>query len=450
MFKIRRNDAEVLIIPRKHVDELRDMPETKLSAMDAHIKNMVAHYTIGNVSLVRDSDLHRRTLQKKLTPALGTLIPSLKDELNYAMQVEIPSCDKDWAGVHINDVTIGIVARISARVFVGPDLCRDTKWLHTSIHFTKSLGMTRNLLRLFPAALRPVAARLLPSYWRIYSNLSAAQRMICPIIRERRAAEASNPDYEKPNDFLQWMMDEARPGEDHPNDIAHRQLLVSLASIHTTSMQVSHFIYDICSHPEYFEPIREEIVSVLREDGGFKKPTLNKLRKMDSFLKESQRLNPPLTMSFQRVVRKTLTLKDGTTFPAGTHFAMASDAISHDPACLPGGGDPEVFDPFRYARLREDKSRPENANRYQFATTDSASLHFGHGIFACPGRFFASNEIKLILCHLLMQYDFKFPDGQSRPDNLCYEEASYPDPTATVLIHKRPVSDPVVARILLG
>ena len=295
MFKIRRNDAEVLIIPRKHVDELRDMPETKLSAMDAHIKNMVAHYTIGNVSLVRDSDLHRRTLQKKLTPALGTLIPSLKDELNYAMQVEIPSCDKDWAGVHINDVTIGIVARISARVFVGPDLCRDTKWLHTSIHFTKSLGMTRNLLRLFPAALRPVAARLLPSYWRIYSNLSAAQRMICPIIRERRAAEASDPNYEKPNDFLQWMMDEARPGEDHPNDIAHRQLLVSLASIHTTSMQVSHFIYDICSHPEYFEPIREEIVSVLREDGGFKKPTLNKLRKMDSFLKESQRLNPPLT-----------------------------------------------------------------------------------------------------------------------------------------------------------
>jgi cytochrome P450 len=127
---------------------------------------------------------------------------------------------------------------------------------------------------------------------------------------------------------------------------------------------------------------------------------------------------------------------------------MASDAISHDPACLPGGGDPEVFDPFRYARLREDPSKPENANRYQFATTDSSNLHFGHGIYACPGRFFASNEIKLILCHLLLRYDFKYPEGQGRPVNLCYEEAQYPDPTATVLMRKRAVADTNVAALV--
>jgi cytochrome P450 len=298
MFKVRRNDAEVLVIPRKYVDELRDMKEDKVSAMEAHMKNMVGRYTIGNTKLVRESDLHRRTLQQKLTPALGTLIPSLKEELDFALQAEILDC-KDWTPVHINEITIGIVARVSARVFVGPNLCRNEKWLYTSIHFTKNLGLTRNLLRLFPAVLRPIAARVLPSYWRIYSNLSAAQHMIGPIITERRAAAAKNLDYEKPNDFLQWMIDEATPQEGHPFDLAHRQLLVSLASIHTTSMQVSHFVYDLCAYPEYFEPLREEIVSVLREDAGFRKTTLNKLRKMDSFLKESQRLNPPLTSKSQ-------------------------------------------------------------------------------------------------------------------------------------------------------
>ena len=142
-------------------------------------------------------------------------------------------------------------------------------------------------------------------------------------------------------------------------------------------------------------------------------------------------------MSFQRVAKKALTLSDGTYIPAGTHFAMASDAILHDKANLPGGGDPEDFDPFRYSKLREDPLKPENTNRYQFAMSDNTHLHFGHGKFACPGRFFASNEVKIILCHLLIGYDFKFPAGKSRPKNLSYEEAQYPDPTAFVWMKKR-------------
>ncbi|OJJ05782.1 hypothetical protein ASPVEDRAFT_153946 [Aspergillus versicolor CBS 583.65] len=446
LFKIRRNDAEILVIPRKYIDELRDMSQDKISAMAAHIKNLVGRYTIGNVKLVMESDLHRRTLQQKLTPSLGVLIPSLKDELKFALKTEMPECNT-WTSVRIHELAVKVVARISARVFVGAELCRNDEWLYLSIHFTKNLGMTRNLLRLFPAIVRPIAARFMSSYWRIYSNLAAAQKLICPIIEERRAA-ASNPDYKKPNDFLQWMIDNARPEEGHPNDLAHRQLLVSLASIHTTSMQTTHFIYDLCTYPEYYEPLRQEIISVLREDGGFKKTTLNKMRKMDSFLKESQRLNPPLVLSFQRVVQKALTLKDGTKFPAGTHIAIASDAIAHDAACLPGGGDPETFDPFRYSRLREDPSKPENINRYQFATTDSSNLHFGHGIYACPGRFFASNEIKLILAHLLLRYEFRFPEGKKRPVNLCYEEAQYPDPTAALEMRVREIPERDVAAML--
>jgi ent-kaurene oxidase len=109
----------------------------------------------------------------------------------------------------------------------------------------------------------------------------------------------------------------------------------------------------------------------------------------------------------------------------------------HDVEQLPGGGDPEEFDAFRYVRLREDPAQPDNINRYQFAMTDSRSLHFGHGKYACPGRFFASNEIKILLSYLLLRYDFKYPDGQSRPLNLSADENLYPDPSARVLLRKR-------------
>ena len=296
-FKIRRNDAEILILPRRYINELRDVSERKLSAMEAHLKNMVGKYTIGNTHMMRTSDLHRRALQRKLNPSLGTLIPSLKDELEYAMKVDVPKAE-DWTPVRINELTVAVVARISARIFVGPKLCRNAEWLYLSIHFTKNLGWTRNILRLFPILVRPIAARLMPSYWRIYKNLSAAQRLLRPIIAMRESSAKNDPDYQKPNDFLQWLMDDARPDEAHPDDIAHRQLLVSLAAIHTTSMSVSHLIYDLCAYQQYLEPLREEIIKTLREDDGFKKTTLNKLRKLDSFMKETQRLNPPLVCKF--------------------------------------------------------------------------------------------------------------------------------------------------------
>ena len=61
-------------------------------------------------------------------------------------------------------------------------------------------------------------------------------------------------------------------------------------------------IFDLAARPEYIQPLRDEIQQVIDEDGqdtdgdGFfklKKMSMTKLRKMDSFVKESQRLSPP-------------------------------------------------------------------------------------------------------------------------------------------------------------
>lgn len=51
------------------------------------------------------------------------------------------------------------------------------------------------------------------------------------------------------------------------------------------------FLYDMSSHPRYIDELREEIVKVLREDGGWKKTSLSKMKLLDSCMKESQRVN---------------------------------------------------------------------------------------------------------------------------------------------------------------
>ena len=52
-------------------------------------------------------------------------------------------------------------------------------------------------------------------------------------------------------------------------------------------------------------------------------------------------------------------------------------------------------------------------NRHQFVTTASDSLTFGHGNHACPGRFFASNEIKVVMIELLRSWDFRLKGDEA-------------------------------------
>ena len=71
---------------------------------------------------------------------------------------------------------------------------------------------------------------------------------------------------------------------------------------------------------------------------------------------------------------------------------------------------PEKFDIFRFKNMRE---QPGCENKAQLVSTSSEHTVYGHGPFACPGRFFAANEIKIALCHLILKYDWKLVPGST-------------------------------------
>ncbi|KAJ5134986.1 hypothetical protein N7526_006351 [Penicillium atrosanguineum] len=86
--------------------------------------------------------------------------------------------------------------------------------------------------------------------------------------------------------------------------MAYTALAISFAVIRISSSVPTHLLYDLCAQPEYIAPLREEIESVLREEGSlFTKGALNKLFKLDSFMKESQRFNPLSLLTFGRVIQ---------------------------------------------------------------------------------------------------------------------------------------------------
>ena len=282
---------------------------------------------------------------------------------------------------------------------------------------------------------------MLPTYRTLRRNVADARRIVGDLVRARRAAEQEALEngtlYEKPTDLLQWMMDAAKGEERAPENLAQRTLILSLSSIHTTALTMTQALYDLCAHPEFLEPIREELVNVLREDGGWQKQTLNRFRKLDSLIKESQRFNPVFLVTFNRIYHHSMTLSDGTHLRAGTRIAVPSYSMSNDAAHVPGADDPAVFNPFRYSQLREDPARPENSQKFLLAMTDQSNMAWGFGKYACPGRFYAANEMKMILAHMLLLYDFKMPEGCGRPKNFTIDTDMYPDRSARLLMRER-------------
>ncbi|KAL8949001.1 MAG: hypothetical protein Q9222_004857 [Ikaeria aurantiellina] len=196
-------------------------------------------------------------------------------------------------------------------------------------------------------------------------------------------------------------------------------------------MAALHVLYDFCEHPEYISQLREEIDHALIEDGGWRKSTPGKLWKLDSFMKESQRLSPPSLLTMSRVALQPITFADGLHLPRGTHFSMACGPLLQDQSIV---HDPDTFNGFRYSMQRQQTGE---SSQHQFASTDKNNLNFGHGRYACPGRFFASHEIKILVAEILLRFDIRFPQGKGRAKNLAAFEYGFPDPEGIIEIKRR-------------
>ncbi|KAM4055523.1 cytochrome p450 [Hirsutella rhossiliensis] len=446
LFQVRRIGADIVILTPKYVDEIRALSQDKVRSVEPFIHDFIGDYTRGTVFL--ESDLQNRVIQQRLTPNLGLLTSIMKTELDLALKKEIPECKDQWFQVDINHLLARTVAHISSRVFLGPEECRNEEWHTATAEYSKNLFITGMALRMLPRWLRPVVAPLMPSYRALLTNVATSRKIIGGILNSRQASKKElGPNYAKPTDILQWMMDEATGRERSLDNLAQRMLILSLTSIHTTALTMTQALYDLCAHPEYFEPLRTEAANALFDVGRWDKTLLSRLYKLDSLLKESQRFSPVFLLTFNRIFHNPMTLSDGTFLPPGTRVAVPSNAILQDPGLVPGPAAPSKFDPFRYSKLREDPAQAEKAHRFMFTMTNSSNMAFGYGRYACPGRFYAANEMKLILSHLLLRYEFNFPAGAKRPANFTIDSDMFPDPAARLLIRERKSLDPFLWKL---
>jgi cytochrome P450 len=346
---------------------------------------------------------------------------------------------------NIEEVMRRLMARITAKIFMGDTASRDPSWINISVGFSVDLFESSFGIKMFPPWTYPFIVWLIPARYRVRRQLAATRQMVDKLLQRLNDAQARRRQGETVDEedtLLNWMVENGKPWENTVPQMAARLCVLAMASIHTTAATLANVVYELCAHPEWIPVLQEEIDTIaqdlgkpddnLASEGSTSKQWCERLEKLDSFIMESQRHNPVMILNPQRLATEPIMLSGGVYIPAGTRLAFANHEHHMDPRTHP---DPAVFDPLRSYRKRHAAANQRHLHLAD--QTHPSALSFGYGNQACAGRHFAVAVMKLIMARMLYEFDFRFPEGQGMPENRYVDENVYKDLGARVEMRRR-------------
>ncbi|KAE8423444.1 cytochrome P450 [Aspergillus pseudocaelatus] len=369
---------------------------------------------------------HSRLLPQVVRAQLNQYLPDVLPEIQgYGAKA-------DWTEVNVTELMAVVVARVSSRMFGGPKLSRNRDWIEASLRFAHDGFNAAQKLKMWPHTFRFIGQHFIPEVRSIKNTYKIAERAIIPLLDEREVEKNK-----KTHDLLTWMYDQAQGAEKDKKFIAGTLLKVSFAAYHTSAAAPTQLLFDIAAMPELIAPLLDEYKSALRDNNhNISIKGFAQMVKMDSIMKESQRFNPLLLLTFERIIKRDFTLSDGVVIPANTWIGCAAQAIGMDAKLYPN---PHKFDAFRFVSQEQKKatSTSGQAAKAHYTSANPGSMAFGYGQHACPGRFFAMMEIKAIIGEVLSRFEMRLPEGELRPPSVTFETQHLPNPTGKVLFRMR-------------
>ncbi|KAH8701254.1 cytochrome P450 [Phaeosphaeriaceae sp. PMI808] len=403
-FQVQTDLGPKIILPNSFADELRNSQQLLFS--EAIEEELMATYSgLTPISLVTFDNVFQDLTRVSLTRSLDAVTPELNEETRVSLQ-KLLGDSEEWQETPLRTFFNGLIVRLSTRVFFGKELCQNQEYLDRVVSWGTLILMVNITLRRWPLFFRRVVHMFHPLSRQLRKERAATSEIVAPIINERLEQKQQGKQSAKVSDMVGWM-EEIAQKKKAKIDLVDGQLFMAFVAVETTSTTVAYLMLDLLDHPDAIPRLRKELFR------GWKKTSLQQMKLLDSAMKESQRLHPLNMVDMQRKVTQNVTLSDGTVLPKGAHTFVRWES-----RCSAGTyPNPDEFVVDRFLEKRES-GEAGASSKWQFVTTSSDHMGFGHGRQACPGRFFASNEIKVAMVHLLLKYDWAYTDDGRKPDQM--------------------------------
>ncbi|ORX59008.1 cytochrome P450 [Hesseltinella vesiculosa] len=367
------------------------------------------HESVMDLSNVAD------VAKKYLNPYLGHYVPRAIDYFQLALEEKIGSIpDSGMVIPHVFPFIHHLVAKSSASIFIGTRLAEDNDLLGALNELMVNVNAEiapKPWLEPFPSLMK------LRMYWigktspLVKRYRKQVSRVLRPEIERRMAALKQNDSsWERPDDILQRMLEnyDAPPHVDTTEYVMAWLTFLIFVGVNTTTENTSLVLCRMLQHPTIADELYKEQVDVLESLGAdsqqgpavFTRDILNRMPKLDSLIRETGRAkNIYLHMPHCNTSNQTIVLSSGAVVPPGKNVIIDSYASHNDPVAQ-NAQDLDQFQPFRF--VNQDKLATKAGEDFLF---------FGMGKHGCPGRWFAVQQMKIILSILIQSYHFETIDA---------------------------------------
>jgi cytochrome P450 len=290
-FQVYSTQGFMTVLPSKHIQETRNDDRFDFGA---HAHRAFNGSTPGFEAFDQRNDMSWwlvQIAQKHLTAYLNQMSVPLSEECSKDLEQYLTN-DPKWHTINPSEQIGRIVSKMSTRIFLGQEFCEDERWIEASSNYSTKVFMAQDRLSLWPPYLRSVVHWFLPYCQQLRKDVAVCREVIERKLKERenakilREKQGEAPD--EAQDTLEWMKKVAKGRTFDPTKV---QLSLSMAAIHTTTDLITWLLLCLAQNPETIQPLRNEMISVLKADG-WKKTSLYNLKLLDSAMKESQRLKP--------------------------------------------------------------------------------------------------------------------------------------------------------------
>ncbi|MCJ1454187.1 hypothetical protein MMC28_004538 [Mycoblastus sanguinarius] len=372
-----------------------------------------------------------RTLKNLLTAHLPSMIPNIDNTMIRTIEEQLEHCeldDQSYRKFSIQPNVKRLITIINNGIFFGPEFAQNEEFTNAALEYMDLVPAAAELVKIVPGVIAPFVASLVTQRHRASRTM---HRFLAPVVQSRLEARANlEKQANEPVDCMQWLIDTSPKKQPWTVTRAVDEVLaVWFSSVPQLSMTASYTLYELAAHPDFCSLLRTESGSLAY--GNFK-TCAEGLVLMDSFIKECVRINPIDAISCRRKVLSPFEFSDGTRLSPGDWACVPQQAMWLDPKNFPN---PHRFDPSRFAATND---RPSS----QLTEVSETWVLWGYGRTACPGRFFATVLIKLLLANILLRYDLKIPEighgEKPAAKSFTWRSSIVPRDSMAILLKARP------------
>ncbi|KAI0410100.1 cytochrome P450 [Xylaria palmicola] len=416
----------VIVSTKKHIAELSEAACLSQRAVYAdmfgfkHTMDKLEHNTSDH-KVIR-TRLYSRVLQVMGPDHLNSLYPHLvirlKTDLDKLMRHE--SSSQDGISLPVARTARQLASRMMSLIFFGEALSSDAAFSDALLRYPQDMVKCMGAFQIVPSILSPFIHAIITKRGKAMHIIQ--NRLLGHL--NTHHSKWIEPENTKQLTILYNMTDVAETSDYwNPSLLAQSLLGIWFAASHQPWMNLHFIILEMCVRKECQAAIRRELGQSMPLD--YKR--LEQLPLLDSFIKETVRLNPLDKLAIRRKALESYTFSDGSiSVPAGATVCTSAYDQMHNPEVYPN---PNSFEATRY--LSND-----DVKQSRFTDISESFPVWGYGSLACPGRIHASLVIKLVLSELLLNYDLSLENEKART-RWSWETFTMPYESTRVILKRR-------------